>query len=96
MRYIKMCKNTSGTTPNTQIPALMVNDTIYYFSGKAITSPPEDSVFDEITSIVSLTELPVCNNQANFGELNSPYYVIDSGVVIWFGGKWILFVNSDE
>ena len=85
-------------TPNVLLPSVMINGKIYYLFGEeAATVPDENSYSGRIKSVVSLTEFPTKDDEANFEPVDSPYVLLDDGnAIVWFNGRWMLFGKMDE
>lgn len=74
------------------IPMVMVDDRYYYDTGleSTRTTHPEDPD-GEITSTVSGTEIPLENDQSNFGTGYPYLYGEEDTLEICLEGKWMLF-----
>ncbi len=85
--------------PNTVLPQVMLNDTIYYLDGgeKPGITIAESDYMGEIASTVPLTQVPTENGQANFNvEAGAPYAEYENGIVVLWNGEWTLFVVEAE
>lgn len=82
----------SVESPNALVPSIMVNDVIYYTTGKeVIIDIEEDEYMGRISSIIPIKELPSKNGQANIPFKNAPYAVYQDGIIILMDNAWILF-----
>ena len=84
-------------SPNTYLPQIMLDDTLYYLSGEsplAIDFDENDNL-GSIASIVPLSEVPTENMQANFGDEGAPYIEYGKGIAVLWHGEWSLFVTED-
>lgn len=76
-------------------PMVMVDDEIYYDTGKESELNDRCGVMDgEITSQVSPSQIPVQNNQSNFGTGYSYQYVNEGQIELFINEKWIIFENQ--
>lgn len=75
-----------------KIPMVMVDDKLYYDTGKESTIEARCGVMDgEITSCVDVSETPIENNQSNFGSGYGYQYGIDNTIEIFMNEKWYVF-----
>jgi hypothetical protein len=92
------CSN--GTSaPNTLLPQVMLNDTIYYLDGgkKPNITVEQSDYLGEIASTVPLTQIPAENGQANFlEEPGAPFAEYENGIVVLWNDEWTLFVDKTE
>ena len=89
------CAKKVPTTPDVLMPAVMINDVIYYSTGYSIMIHDEEAS-GVITSVVSETMLPLQNDEANNAIcLNSPYCITEEGVAVFMKSEWVLF-KEDE
>jgi hypothetical protein len=87
------------SAPNTFLPQVMLNDTIYYLDGgkKPDITIAESDYLGEIASTVPLTQVPIENGQANFNvDAGAPYAEYENGIVVLWNGEWTLFVVEAE
>ena len=54
--------------------------------------PAEDAVYGTVTSVISISEIPEADGQANFGSVGMRFAVTNDGLVVLYGGEWRLFV----
>ncbi|MCM1279284.1 MAG: DUF5301 domain-containing protein, partial [Robinsoniella sp.] len=72
-----------------RIPMVMVNDKLYYDTGKESTVSGRCGNMDgEITSEVDGSEIPTENNQSNFGTGFGYQYGEDDTIEIYMNEKW--------
>lgn len=74
-----------------KIPSVMVNDVLYYDTGKEAPSPSCGMMDGEITSTVESWQLPAQNDQSNFGTGYTYQYGSENTVVVYINGKRIIF-----
>lgn len=80
------------TTPNTHLPSVMYDDTLYLSTFKQIPGEVDSSaIIGNISSTVPLSQLPTENGQANFDALDAPYALTDEGLAVLVDSEWILF-----
>ncbi len=92
------CSN-GASAPNTFLPQVMLNDTIYYLDGgkKPDITIEQSDYLGEIASTVPLTQVPTENGQANFdAEVGAPYAEYENGIVVLWNDEWTLFVDKTE
>lgn len=83
---------TTPTTPNTHLPSVMYDDTLYLSTFKQIPGEVDSSaIIGNISSTVPLSQLPTENGQANFDALDAPYALTDEGLAVLVDSEWILF-----
>lgn len=73
-------------------PMVMVNDALYYDTGKeSVLSTHPDTMDGEITSAVDSTKIPTENNQSNFGSGYGYQYGENGTIEVCQNGKWFVF-----
>jgi len=77
---------------------VMVNDKLYYDTGKESTVVGRCGNMDgQITSTVDGTEIPTENNQSNFGTgFGYQYGSEENTIEIFMNEKWIVFAYREE
>ena len=86
------------TSPNTYLPQIMIDDTIYYLSSKGnpIVEITESDYLGRVLSTVSLSQKPIENGQANFNvNIDSPYAIYEDGIVVLWNKAWSPFVTEE-
>lgn len=84
-------------TPDALVPALMVNGTLYRSTGTQLPVEPDDSaIVGHVSSVVPLSQWPETEGQANFGEPDAPYALIEDGLIVLIDGEWTLFEAISE
>ena len=84
-------------TPDALVPALMVNGTLYRSTGTQLPVEPDDSaILGCVSSVVPLSQWPETEGQANFGEPDAPYALIEDGLIVLMDGEWTLFEAISE
>lgn len=84
--------NLPSSVPNTQQPSFMVDDVLYYSTGlKVSISVAESDYLGKITSVVSITEKPTKNGQANIPYEDAPYVKYQDGLALLMDKDWIYF-----
>ncbi len=79
------------------IPMVMVNNKLYYDTGKESTLNGRCGVMDgKITSTVDGSEIPTKNDQSNFGTGFKYQYGSDDTIEIFMNEKWIIFEQRDD
>ena len=59
-------------------------------------NPSEESYSGRVKSVVSATEFPTQNDEANFPDVDAPYIIMSEGVAVWLNGRWMLFDDFEE
>ena len=75
--------------------AVMVDDTLYYYTGQHIELDRCGVNDGEITDFVPVTELPEENNQSNFGDGYEYQYVDKKHIDIVMENGWIRFCTGN-
>ena len=84
------------STPNALVPSIMNNGEIYCTTGKQMPGEvAEDAIIGEITSIVSLSQWPEEEGQANFDILGAAYATTSDGLVVLVNDEWTLFEKRE-
>jgi len=74
----------------------MYGGEIYCTTGKQMPGEvSEDAILGEVTSIVSLTQWPEEEGQANFDILGAAYAITSDGFVVLVDNEWTLFEKRD-
>lgn len=80
-----------------KIPMVMVNDKLYYDTGKESSITGRCGIMDgEITSTVDGSEIPKENNQSNFRVGFGYQYGDNNTIEIFMNEKWIVFERREE
>ena len=80
-----------------RIPMVRVNNKLYYDTGRESTVSGRCGNMDgEITSTVDGTEIPMEDNQSNFGCGIGYQYGADDTIEIYMNEKWIVFEYREE
>ena len=80
-----------------RIPMVMVGGKYYYDTGRESAKTDHSTIMDgEITSTVDGSEIPVENDQSNFGDGYGYQYGDDNTIEIYMNGKWIVFESRDS
>ncbi|MEG1811433.1 MAG: hypothetical protein RRZ71_08265 [Clostridia bacterium] len=87
---LSACGVNAPDTPDVLSPVVMVNDVLYYSTGRSIQIDGEVAT-GYIASTVRETELPAQNDEANIQCLNAQYCIIEEGVAVFINDNWILF-----
>ena len=77
------------SSPNTLLPQFMLNETMYYLSGKKNIKADidESGITGRISSAVSLNQSTSVNGQTNFYVVGTPYVEYNDGyIVLWNEG----------
>ena len=83
--------------PSTRQPSIMVNDTYYFITGiSANVIINENDYLGVVKSSVSLSEIPMENEQSNFISEGTPFTQYEDGIVVLIDGKWIIFELWDD
>ena len=78
------------------IPMVMVNDTLYLYTGFENTDAHHDVMNGKITSSVHGNTKPTVNDQSNFGEGYAYQYGAAEGTIeIYMDGKWCIFATEE-
>ena len=78
--------------PNVLTPMIVVDNTVYYWTGEVLTETPSEKEYSGyIESIVPENRRPTKNNEANLPCLNAPYVVLNDEVTLLYNQKWFLF-----
>lgn len=80
-----------------RIPMVRVNGKLYYDTGKESTVSGRCGNMDgKITSTVDGTEIPMEDNQSNFGSGFGYQYGADDTIEIYMNEKWFVFEYREE
>lgn len=80
-----------------RIPMVRVNGKLYYDTGRESGETGRCGTMDgEITSTVDGTEIPMENDQSNFGSGFGYQYGKDDTIEIYMNEKWMIFEYRDE
>lgn len=80
-----------------RIPMVKINDKLYYDTGAESTAEGRCGNMDgQITSTVDGSEIPMENNQSNFGSGFGYQYGADDTIEIYMNEKWIVFAYREE
>lgn len=80
-----------------RIPMVRVNNKLYYDTGRESTVSGRCGNMDgEITSTVDGTEIPMEDNQSNFGSGFGYQYGADDTIEIYMNDKWFVFEYREE
>lgn len=84
-------------TPNMQVPCIIYQGVMYRTTGELIldVDVDESMIAGEISSVVSGTELPTKNGEANFGKVGTPFAVVSEGLAVRINNCWYLYVKAD-
>ena len=84
--------------PNLRLPQVMIDDTLYYMSGKEkpVIKIAEGDYLGIITSVVPTTQIPTMNEQANIDVEGAPYAKFENGIVVLWNDEWTLFLTENE
>ena len=81
--------------PNAMVPSIVYEGNLYRTTGKQIPAEVDDSaIVGRISSVVSLSQLPSNEGEANFGEVGDPYARTSDGLLVIMGHEWVLFEKS--
>lgn len=77
-------------------PAVMVKGVLYFDTNEVLTDVASCGLMDgEITSSVESWEIPVKDDQSNFGTGYTYQYGTENTIVVYINGKMILFKEED-
>lgn len=80
-----------------RIPMARINGKLYYDTGRESTVSGRCGTMDgEITSTVDGTEIPMEDNQSNFGSGFGYQYGADDTIEIFMNEKWFIFEYREE
>lgn len=91
--------NTNTTqSPNSYLPSIMINEQLYFYSGTKIDSENfgNDNYDGTIISIVSLSQRPNNNNEANIDVMDAPYIFYENGIALLWNNEWSYFVSKND
>ena len=75
------------------IPMICYHGEVYgMHSEERPDAPGENATFGTVTSVISISEIPERDEQANFGSVGMRFAVTDGGLVVWYNNEWRLFV----
>ena len=82
-------------TPNAMVPSIVYGGKLYRTTGKQIPAEVDESaIVGRISSVVSLSQLPSNEGEANFGEVGDPYAITRDGLLVIMGHEWVMFELS--
>ena len=82
------------SAPSTCAPSVMYGGDIYCTTGKQMPGEVEE-ILGRIASVVSPSQWPEEDGQANFDGLDSPYAMTSDGLVVLFENEWTLFERRE-
>ena len=83
--------------PNVLTPMIVVDNTVYYWTGEELTETPSEKEYSGyIESIVPENRRPTKNNEANLLCLNAPYVVLDDKIALLYSKRWFLFCSLEN
>jgi hypothetical protein len=86
----------SASIPNAGPPAIMVDEILYYSTGKEIpVEITESDFYGKITSTISISQVPSENSQANIPFEDAPYAKYGDGIIVLMDEEWTLFEARD-
>ena len=89
---VAACGAKNADTPNATVPSIMYNGELYYTTGKEMpVEVDESAIVGKVNSVVPLSEWPKEEGQANFGEVEAPYAIINEGLVVMVNNEWTIF-----
>lgn len=75
-----------------QIPTVMIRNHLYLETGEQISLETLDlAIMGVITSEVTHSEIPVKNDQSNFGYVGAQYASYEGGIAVMINNQWQLF-----
>lgn len=75
------------------IPMIAYHGEVYGMHAEIRPDEPSDAaVYGTVTSVISISEIPEADGQANFGSVGMRFAVTNDGLVVWYGNEWRLFV----
>lgn len=94
---ITLLEQAEADTMWDRIPMVRVNSKLYYDTGRESTVSGRCGNMDgEITSTVDGTEIPMEDNQSNFGSGFGYQYGTDDTIEIYMNEKWFVFEYREE
>lgn len=94
---ITLLKQAKADAMRDRIPMVRVNGKLYYDTGRESTVSGRCGNMDgEITSTVDGTEIPMEDNQSNFGSGFGYQYGADDTIEIYMNEKWFVFESREE
>lgn len=85
-----------GEIPNTMRPAIMLDGSLYYTTGRTIDKKKLDlNSVSQVKSVVAGTKYPEKNEEINLPFENAKYMRVGDDVAVEIDGAWILF-KKDE
>lgn len=93
MLIMTSCSNNQleGDVPSDRIPMVMVGDHLYLDTGDKIDIETDSALLGTITSEVANSEMPVKNDQSNFGHVGNQYFAYEGGVAVMIDDQCHLF-----
>jgi hypothetical protein len=83
--------------PNVLTPMIVVDNTVYYWTGEELTETPSEKEYSGyIESIVPENRRPTKSSESNLPCLNAPYIIVEDGVVLFYKQKWLLFRSANN
>ncbi len=94
---ITVIEQTGADSMWDRIPMVRVNGKLYYDTGIESTIRGRCGTMDgEITSTVDGSEIPIEDNQSNFGSGFGYQYAADDTIEIYMNEKWFIFECREE
>ncbi len=93
------CHKEGSYVENTCPYALMVQDTMYYYTGEEIDEKikiREEDILGHVTSVIPESSMPSVDGQANIDILGAPYLMYDGNLIVRIDGEWIIFETREK
>ncbi|MCL1817039.1 MAG: hypothetical protein FWG43_05495 [Clostridiales bacterium] len=89
---------TISNAPAALPPSVMVNNTLYFYTGRIIFfDTAEYECLGTITSVVTLSQMPSENGQSNmFNIVDAPYVVYEDGLALFWDDEWHFFETRED
>ncbi len=93
------CHKEGSYVENTCPYALMVQDTMYYYTGEEIDEKikiRDEDILGHVTSVIPESSMPSVNDQANIDILGAPYMMYDGNLIVRIDEEWIIFETREK
>ncbi len=96
LAFLNSCAAENENTPPEEpaVMAVMVNDTVYYYTGQKVELLRCGVMDGQITKTVAATALPDENDRSNFGKDYEYQYVDENHIDIVMEAGWIRFCSG--
>ena len=90
------CGTKNTKAPNAPVSSFVFQGTLYCSTGKQIPAEIDDTaITGTVTAVVSPSQWPKQEGEANFGEVGTPFALTDEGMVSLLEQEWTVFEGRE-